>query len=203
MVGYIRICNKTLRFNYTQYFIKHVNKEASIVDDPTSPLPDESRRFAALLNHLFDTHLTPRGRPYTLTEVSEATGLSVPYLSMLRKGTINNVPFDRVAKIAKFFKVPLDYFSLSEPPNERDMAPVGVADAEARALLRAGDVGPMERAVILQMIEQAKDILASIESRVSVQSWSSRAGAADTGAAVDGPDEGAPDARSEGGAGAL
>jgi len=190
--------------HYTQFFIKHANKEASIVDDPTSPLPDESHRFADLLNHLFETRLTSRGRVYTLTEVSEATGLSVPYLSMLRKGTIVSVPFDRVAKIAKFFKVPLDYFSLPEPPpGERDLVPVGVTNAEPRALLRAGDVGPMERAVILQMIEQAKDILASIESHVSVQSWSSRAGAVDTGAAVDGPDEGAPDARPEGGAGAL
>ena len=171
------------------------------MDDPTSPLPSESHRFAALLNHLFETRLTSRGRVYTLTEVSEATGLSVPYLSMLRKGTISNVPFDRVAKIATFFKVPLDYFSLTEPPSgERDRASVAVADAESRVLLRAGDVGPMERAVILQMIEQAKDILASIESRVSVQGWATRAQAADTAAVADEED---PDARHEGGAGAL
>ena len=179
------------------------------MDDPNSPLSGESHRFAALLNYLFETHLTPRGRPYTLTEVSEATGLSVPYLSMLRKGTISNVPFDRVAKIANFFKVPLDYFSQSEPPPaERDMAPVGGADAVPGALLRAGDVGPMERAVILQMIEQAKDILASIESRVSVRGPASRAQAVDTMAAVDEPGEGEPgegepDAPHEGGVGAI
>src|SRR5712692_5729807 len=50
-----------------------------------------SRLFAVLLNHLFATRLAPRGRPYTLTEVSKATGLSVPYLSLLRKGTIGAV----------------------------------------------------------------------------------------------------------------
>jgi len=188
--------------------IKYANKEASIVEDPNSLLPHESHHFANLLNHLFDTHLTSRGRPYTLTEVSEATGLSVPYLSMLRKGTIANVPFDRVAKIAAFFKVPLDYFSQSEPPPaEPDRAPIGVVDVAPGALLRAGDVGPMERAVILQMVEQAKDILASIESRVSVQGLAARAHAVDTTdaitAAVDEPAEGEPNARDERGGGAL
>jgi len=173
------------------------------VGDPNSPLPGEPRRFADLLNHLFDAHLTSRGRPYTLTEVSEATGLSVPYLSMLRKGTISNVPFDRVAKIAKFFKVPLDYFSLAEPPSERDVVPAEVADAESRVLLRGGDVGPMERAFILQMIEQAKDILASLESRVSVQGRASRARAADTTVVAAERDEGESDVGREGGAGAL
>lgn len=172
------------------------------MDDPNSPLPGKVCRFADLLNHLFDVHLTSRGRPYTLTEVSEATGLSVPYLSMLRKGTINNVPFDRVAKIAKFFKVPLDYFSSSGSLSERDMAPVEVADTEPQVLLRAGDVGPMERALILQMIEQAKDILASLESRVSVQGRAAHTGAVDTAVIAVEPDEGS-DVRHEGGAGAL
>src|SRR2546428_360262 len=78
-----------------------------------------ARQFATLLNHLFATRLTPEGRPYTLTEVSKATGLSVPYLSYLRKGTINSVPFQRVAALARFFGVSLDYFSQEAPPTER------------------------------------------------------------------------------------
>src|ERR671938_2046547 len=75
-------------------------------------------QFAVLLNHLFATRLTPEGRPYTLTEVSKGTGLSVPYLSILRKGTIGSVPFQRVAALARFFQVPLDYFSQEGPPTE-------------------------------------------------------------------------------------
>jgi hypothetical protein len=74
--------------------------------DPDSPHP-----FAALLNELFATRLTPRGRPYTLTEVSRATKLSVSYLSTLRSGGIDAVPFDRVDALARFFQVPLEYFS--------------------------------------------------------------------------------------------
>src|SRR5215470_2761574 len=46
--------------------------------------PAQPHQFAALLNHLFATRLTPAGRPYTLTEVRKATGLSVPYLSILQ-----------------------------------------------------------------------------------------------------------------------
>ena len=56
--------------------------------------PAQPHQFAALLNHLFATRLTPTGRPYTLTEVSKATGLSVPYLSILRKGSIDAVPVE-------------------------------------------------------------------------------------------------------------
>src|SRR5262245_31939866 len=48
--------------------------------------------FATLLNQLFATRLSPEGRPYTLTEVSQATGISVPYLSYVRKGTIGALP---------------------------------------------------------------------------------------------------------------
>src|SRR5215471_20003487 len=78
--------------------------------------PQQSRQFATLLNHLFATRLTPEGRPYTLTEVAKATGLSVPYLSILRKGTISAVPVQRAAALARFFHVPLDYFSQEGPP---------------------------------------------------------------------------------------
>ena len=73
--------------------------------------------FATLLNQLFATRLSPEGRPYTLTEVSQATGISVPYLSYVRKGTIGAVPVHRAAPLARFFGVPLDYFSQDEPPS--------------------------------------------------------------------------------------
>ena len=81
----------------------------------SEPDHEQPHQFAALLNHLFATRLTPEGRPYTLTEVSKGTGLSVPYLSILRKGTIGAVPFQRVAVLARFFQVSLDYFSQEDP----------------------------------------------------------------------------------------
>jgi hypothetical protein len=40
----------------------------------------------------------------------------VPYLSLLRKGTIDAVAFQRVEALARFFDVSLDYFRQQEPP---------------------------------------------------------------------------------------
>jgi transcriptional regulator with XRE-family HTH domain len=120
------------------------------------------RQFAALLNHLFATRLTPQGRPYTLTEVSKGTGMSVPYLSILRKGTIGAVSFQRVEALARFFHVPLDYFSQEEPPG--DGLDDSVQEALAKPLvrevtLRAGKIGVAQRALVLQMLEHADQVL--------------------------------------------
>ena len=122
----------------------------------------QSRQFAKLLNHLFKTRLTDSGRPYTLSEVSHGTGMTVPYLSILRKGNIGAVPFERVEALARFFRVPLDYFSQTE-------APVDTLDDEMRhnldkplvreVALRAGSMGMAERALILQMMEHADRVL--------------------------------------------
>jgi transcriptional regulator with XRE-family HTH domain len=120
--------------------------------------PQQSRQFAVLLNHLFATRLTPEGRPYTLTEVAKATGMSVPYLSMLRKGSIGAISLQRAAALAQFFRVSLDYFSQAGPP--ADTTDELVRDALAKPLvrevaLRAGKVGTVQRALILQMLEHA------------------------------------------------
>src|SRR5713101_7872990 len=96
-------------------------------------------QFAVLLKHLFATRLTPEGRPYTLTEVAKATGMSVPYLSILRKGTISAVP--------------LDYFSQEGPPVDTldDLAREALVKPLVRdVMLRAGKVGMVQRALILQ-----------------------------------------------------
>jgi transcriptional regulator with XRE-family HTH domain len=127
----------------------------------------QPRRFAALLNHLFETRLTSEGRPYTLTEVSKATGMSVPYLSILRKGTIGAVPFDRVAALARFFHVPLDYFSQEGPPVDTmdDLAREALAKPLVReVMLRAGKVGVVQRALVLQMLEHAEQVLQELAS---------------------------------------
>src|SRR2546428_6357878 len=126
-----------------------------------------ARQFATLLNHLFATRLTPEGRPYTLTEVSKATGLSVPYLSYLRKGTINAVPVQRAAALARFFHVPLDYFSQEGPPVDTmdDLVREALAKPLVREVaLRAGKVGTVQRALVLQMLEHADQVLREIRA---------------------------------------
>ena len=121
-----------------------------------------AHQFATLLNHLFATRLTPEGRPYTLTEVSKATGLSVPYLSYLRKGTISAVPVQRAAALARFFHVPLDYFGQEGPPVDTmdDLVREALAKPLVREVaLRAGKVGTVQRALVLQMLEHAEQVL--------------------------------------------
>ena len=131
----------------------------------SEPDHEQPNQFATLLNHLFATRLTPEGRPYTLTEVSKGTGLSVPYLSILRKGTIGAVPFQRVAALARFFQVSLDYFSQESPPTESLDEQVRMALAQPLGrdlLLRAGKLGTAQRALVLQMIEHAERVLQTL-----------------------------------------
>jgi hypothetical protein len=119
-------------------------------------------QVAVLLNHLFATRLAPHGRPYTLTEVSKATGMSVPYLSYLRKGTIDAVPFQRIAALARFFHVPLDYFDQEGSPVDTmdDLVREALAQPLVREVaLRAGKVGIAQRALVLQMLEHADQVL--------------------------------------------
>jgi len=122
----------------------------------------QPQQFATLLNHLFATRLAPEGRPYTLTEIAKATGMSVPYLSILRKGTIHAVPFQRVAALARFFHISLDYFNQEGPPV--DTLDTLVREALAKPLvrevaLRAGKVGAAQRALMLQMLDHAERVL--------------------------------------------
>jgi len=135
------------------------------------PASDRDRQpagqFAVLLNHLFATRLTPEGRPYTLTEVAKATGLSVPYLSILRKGTISAVPVQRAAALARFFHVPLDYFSQEGPPVDTmdDLAREALAKPLVReVMLRAGSIGTVQRALVLQMLEHAEQVLQELRA---------------------------------------
>jgi transcriptional regulator with XRE-family HTH domain len=131
----------------------------------SEPDHEQPNQFATLLNHLFATRLTPEGRPYTLTEVSKGTGLSVPYLSILRKGTIDAVPFQRVATLARFFQVSLDYFSQEGSPTDSLDEQVRAALAQPLGrdlLLRAGKLGTAQRALVLQMIEHAERVLQTL-----------------------------------------
>ena len=64
------------------------------MEQPSSATPGQPPSFAELLRHLFATRLSPRGRPYSLREVSEGTGgkLSIAYLSLLRRGEQLSMP---------------------------------------------------------------------------------------------------------------
>ncbi len=129
--------------------------------------------FSALVNYLFATRLSPEGRPYTLREVSDATGgkLSSPYLSYLRTGKIANPPADRVQLLADVFGVDVGYFTgkYSAPH-----APVSTTDEELWEALskplvrevakRAARVSPGERALILEMLERAEQLATAAQA---------------------------------------
>jgi len=149
----------------------------------SEPDHEQPNQFAVLLNHLFATRLTPAGRPYTLTEVSKATGMSVPYLSILRKGTIGSVPFQRVAALARFFQVSLDYFSQEGSPTESLDEQVRMALAQPLGrdlLLRAGKIGTAQRALVLQMIEHAERVLQALPTPPDAPRQAPQAEAPDT-----------------------
>jgi transcriptional regulator with XRE-family HTH domain len=139
---------------------------------PSDQDAQRSRQFAVLLNHLFATRLAPQGRPFTLTEVSKATGLSVPYLSLLRKGTIGAVSLQRAEALARFFQVSLDYFRTDVLPDEMLQAlskDTLMQEALAQPLvrevaLRAGKVGAAQRALVLQMLEHAEQVLQELDA---------------------------------------
>ena len=59
---------------------------------------------------LFEAKPHPDGRPYTMQEVSDATGISVAAISQMRNGKINNPQLNTLRNLCKFFDVPLRYF---------------------------------------------------------------------------------------------
>ena len=67
------------------------------------------------LKILFDAVRHPDGRPYTLQEVSEATGVALATISHMRSGRIQNPLLSTLREIARFFDVPLRYFEAKTP----------------------------------------------------------------------------------------
>lgn len=59
---------------------------------------------------LFEVRQHPEGRPYTMQEVSDATGISVAAISQMRNDKINNPQLQTLRALCKFFEVPLRYF---------------------------------------------------------------------------------------------
>ena len=71
---------------------------------------DDYLPVSTQLNILFTTVQHADNRPYTLQEVSDATGISVGTLSQLRTGRIENPQLNTLRELCRFFDVPLRYF---------------------------------------------------------------------------------------------
>lgn len=71
---------------------------------------EEFLPVADQLKVLFESRVHPENRPYTLQEVSDATGISLATISQLRTGRIKNPQFSTLVALSRFFEVPLRYF---------------------------------------------------------------------------------------------
>ena len=119
---------------------------------PRQPQAPRENRFSQRLNKLFETRLAPTDppRPWTLTEVADATGLTVGYLSKARLGSIEYPGPDKLRALAQFFEVHVDYFTQEreEAADAALVTPTVLATLSKpgiEALLRrAGKLGPVE-----------------------------------------------------------
>ncbi len=142
--------------------------------------PDRSSGFAQRLNALFDTHLSPDGDAYTLTEVRHATKglLSIAYLSMLRSGDITRPRLDKVQLLADFFGVSVSYFTDGVGTDDAEISDAlrqALAEPDVRALaLRAGELGPDERALYLRLLDYAKEMAARIRAEEAASKTDTR-----------------------------
>ncbi len=143
-----------------------------------SPSDAEATSFAEQLNYLFATRLSPTGRPYTLREVSEATGgkLSIGYLSLVRKGGVAMPSAGRVQALADFFGVDIGYFTGGQHLPEQ--AQTEMDDALRQALsrpgvrelaLRAGQMDDEERALLFEMMDSAEQIARRVRAVAAKQ----------------------------------
>jgi transcriptional regulator with XRE-family HTH domain len=135
---------------------------------------EPASRFSDLLNHLFATHLSPRGKPYTLKEVSDGTDgyFSIAYLSLLRRGGIERPSPERSHMLAKFFGVDSSYFLGEDPEfHERhatmdDALRRALADPQVREFaMRANQYSLEERTIVLRMLDQAHQLVRSMRQR--------------------------------------
>ena len=126
---------------------------------------EEAKRFAELLNRLFDTHRHPSGREFKLSEVSAMTNgqLTVGWLSLSRKGGIARPGADKIALLAQYFGVDTTYFTgvHASPETAADETEVALRQAMANPYVR--DVAfrasqlddPEEQRLLLKLVDQA------------------------------------------------
>ncbi|MCK6580617.1 MAG: helix-turn-helix domain-containing protein [Anaerolineae bacterium] len=117
---------------------------------------DEYLPLTEQLRILFDARQHADGRPYTLAEVSEATGISQATISQMRTGRIKNPQLDTLRTLGRFFNIPLRYFEttsveecyslLAEKPSEADPPLNEIA-------FRASGLSPRSQRDILTIIK--------------------------------------------------
>ena len=96
------------------------------------------------LNLLFEAVLHADGRPYTLQEVSAATGISPGTLSQLRNGQSTNPQLNTLRALGHFFRVPL---ALLRDPLARRMLRPAPGHPTAARFLGERDRLPRQRPV--------------------------------------------------------
>lgn len=148
-------------------------------------LPSFSRR----LNYLWDTHLSPRGTPYTLREVHEGTGrkLSMSYLSLMRKGGVAAPSGEKLQLLADFFGVPVSYFTAEQVPQELALADIDPELIEAlrnpmvqELALRAARMGREEWELVLHMMHHAHELVGRIRDTPDIAPERPAGGESDT-----------------------
>ena len=123
--------------------------------------------FTLRLNHLFDTHLDPEGKPYSVRQVAAQSGVSASYVSNLRRGRTTRPGADKIEALARFFGVQMAYFMGSERVTLPD-------DTTANdEVLRKALENPLVREVAVTTgqfnQEQWKHMLAILEHQVEIQ----------------------------------
>ena len=115
--------------------------------------------FAIALNRLFSLHHNPSsGKEYSLGEVSRATGISVSYLSLARRGGIRKPSGEYLERLATFFKVDVSEAFGSEgeqaaPPGSPLAKALGQPLVEDIAL-RAGQLTEEGRAFVIALMDE-------------------------------------------------
>ena len=129
--------------------------------------PRESDQlFALRLDQLFETHLDPTGKPYSVRQVAAQTGMSASYLSGLRRGKLTGPGADKVAALARFFGVEMAYFMGSE---RVELPETTAGDDRLRKALE----NPLVREIAITTgdfnREQWDHMLAILEHQVEIQ----------------------------------
>jgi transcriptional regulator with XRE-family HTH domain len=129
--------------------------DGEALEEPSDAL-DFAARFRRLISVIYPKDL---GRPWRDTEIAEGTGLSGTYIGNLRKGT-QKPSLENALKIAKFFGVPLDYFSDSGTAQavERDLRKIeALRDARVeRIAMRAAGLPPEMQDAALTVVEHLR-----------------------------------------------
>lgn len=114
------------------------------------------------VDYLFRTVRKPTGEQYTNEEVHQATGISAPYLSRLRKKKVSNPGRDVLEALSIFFRVGPEYWFRSGTyitPSEEQQAQVAVIHRK----LDEGNYTPEQVRFIAQMLEHLRELTEGTE----------------------------------------